>query len=73
MPNGMKTITRQYRVEKGRIGFLKFIFEAHDNLAVLTTLCAADGLVSLAVAPGCMDDVDAVITELSREMVIHEV
>ena len=28
----MNTIIKKFQVEKSRIGFLKFIFEAHDGL-----------------------------------------
>ncbi|MBF0112563.1 MAG: DUF4911 domain-containing protein [Desulfamplus sp.] len=34
----MRTIHKIFRVDKSRIGFLKFIFEAYDGIAVITTL-----------------------------------
>lgn len=68
----MKTIHKLFRVEKSRIGFLKFIFEAHDGLAVITTLDPKDGLVRFAIAPGCMDEVEAVLSDLKKDVAIHE-
>ncbi|MBF0468756.1 MAG: DUF4911 domain-containing protein [Desulfamplus sp.] len=68
----MKTIYKLFRVDKSRIGFLKFIFEAHDGLAVITTLDPQDGLVRFAIAPGCMEDVHAVLADLKKDIAIHE-
>ena len=69
----MQTVHKLYRVEKSRIGFLKFIFEAHDNLAVVTTLDAKDGLVRLAIAPGCSPEAIAVMEDLKKDIMINEV
>ncbi len=69
----MQTVHKMYRVEKSKIGFLKFIFEAHDNLAVLTTLDAKDGLVRLAIAPGCSPEAVAVMEDLKKDIMINEV
>ena len=68
----MNTIHKLYIVDKSRIGFLKFIFEAHDGLAVITTLDSSSGLVRFAVAPGCMDDVDIILEDLKKDMFIRE-
>ena len=69
----MQTVHKMYRVEKNRIGFLKFIFEAYDNLAVLTTLDPAEGLVRLAIAPGCSFEAFAVMEDLKKDIMINEV
>ncbi|MCG8687448.1 MAG: DUF4911 domain-containing protein, partial [Desulfobacterales bacterium] len=34
----MQTIVKEYVVEKTKIGFIRFIFEAYEGLAVVTTL-----------------------------------
>lgn len=68
----MKTIHKLFRVDKSRIGFLKFIFEAHDGLAVMTTLDAKEGLVRFAIAPGCMEEVEAVLGDLKKDIAINE-
>ncbi|MFH1152287.1 MAG: DUF4911 domain-containing protein [Pseudomonadota bacterium] len=69
----METIVKNYRVQKSRIGFLKFIFEAHDGLAVITTLDAASGLVKIIMAPGCVDETRAVLDDLKKDFLIDEV
>ena len=69
----MRTIHKRYMVEKSRIGFLKFIFEAHDGIAVITTLDSKTGLVRFAIAPDCLEEVDAVIMDLKKDIKINEV
>ncbi len=69
----MNTIIKKYQVEKSRIGFLKFIFEAHDGLGVLTTLDSGSGLVRFAIAPGCLCDVEAILEDLKKDVKINEV
>jgi hypothetical protein len=69
----METLVRHYRVDRSRIGILKFIFEAHDGLAVITTLDAASGLIRLIIAPGCEEDTDLVLDDLKRGFPIHDV
>ncbi|MBF0201099.1 MAG: DUF4911 domain-containing protein [Desulfamplus sp.] len=68
----MSTTQKFYQVDKTRIGFMKFIFEAHDGIAVITTINAGDGMVRIAVAPGCMEDVDSVIGDLKNHFFIRE-
>ncbi len=69
----METIYKKFNVEKNRIGFLKFIFEAHDGLAVITTLEPKEGLVRFAIAPGCEDEVYSILKDLKKDIVIDEV
>ncbi|MEA1968284.1 MAG: DUF4911 domain-containing protein [Thermodesulfobacteriota bacterium] len=69
----MRTIHKKYMVEKSRIGFLKFIFEAHDGIAVITTLDSKTGFVRFAIAPDCLEEVDAVIMDLKKDIKINEV
>ncbi|HKK89792.1 MAG TPA: DUF4911 domain-containing protein [Desulfobacteraceae bacterium] len=68
----MKTVEKKYKVEKSRIGFLKFIFEAHDGIAVITTLDAKTGLVRFAIAPDCTGEVAEVIEDLKKDIQIDE-
>ena len=49
----METNRLYYRVDRHQINFIRFIYEAYDGLAVVTTLDAAKGHIGLAVAPGC--------------------
>ena len=69
----MRCIYKNYKVEKSRIGFLKFIFEAYGGLAVITTLDAGEGLVRFAIPPGCVDETKEVIKGLKEDIIINEV
>jgi hypothetical protein len=63
----LETSRRCYRVDRSRISFVKFILEAYDNVAVLSTVDARRGMVQICIAPGCETLVDGIVAELSRE------
>ena len=66
-------ITKQYyRVEKKNISFLKFIFEAYDGIAIITTVDRPKGIVMFRIPPGCENDVDVVLQDLGKKMMIEE-
>ena len=67
----VETIKRYLRVERREIAFIKFIFEAYDGLAVLETLDPKAGIVVFHIAPGCERDVDAILQDLKREIMIE--
>ena len=62
----LQTTQRFYRIDRRDISYLRFILEAYDGMAVLTTRDAARGIVSITIAPGCETLVADVITALSR-------
>jgi hypothetical protein len=68
---GMETIRQLYRVDRRRISFMKFVFEAYDGLAVVTTLDAAAGIIALRVAPGCEAMAESVVMDLGRRFMIE--
>ena len=67
----MKTITQHYRVDRSEIAFIKFIFEAYDGLAVLRTTDPAKGIIKLHIAPGCEAQVDRILQDLKKEILIQ--
>jgi hypothetical protein len=67
----LETTKRYYRVDRREIAFLRFIFEAYDGIAVVETLDARKGIVLLHVAPGCDEDVDGVLQDLKKEIMIE--
>jgi len=69
--NALQSVTRTYRVDTSRISFLKFILEAYDGMAQLTTLNPDLGLVEIYVASGCMSDFEKVIMDLKKQMLIE--
>ncbi len=67
----LKTIQHFYRIDRRDISYLRFILEAYDGMAVLTTRDAARGIVSVTIAPGCEALVNDIITALSRAEEIY--
>lgn len=64
--------TRKYfQVDRRRIAFLKFIIEAQDGLAGMTTLDAGAGIVEIRIPPGCEPEVAEILDGLGREMAIR--
>jgi len=68
----LKTTTKYYRIDRSEICFLKFIVEAYDGLAVLTTVDPETGIVILNIAPGCEADVETILQELKKNILIEE-
>ena len=66
----LKTIRHCYRINRNAIALVKFIVEAYDNLAVMSTLDARQGVVSLSIAPGCQDQVDGIMASLAEDIPI---
>jgi len=67
----IETIKRYYRVDRREIAFIKFIFEAYDGIAVLETLDPVAGIVVFHVASGCERDVEAILQDLNKEILIE--
>jgi len=59
------------RVDRRRIAFLKFIFEAYDGIANLTTIDAKLGIISVNIPDGCNDTVDKLLEEMGRDILIE--
>jgi len=68
----LETIKKILRVDRTEICFFKFILEAYDGIATLTTIDAHQGIVMLRVAPGCEGDVEAVLQGLKKDMIIED-
>ncbi len=69
----METIIKYYRVDRREISFIKFILEAYDNIAVLTTIDRDLGIVRISVVSGCEDVVEMILHDLKKDAMIKEV
>lgn len=69
----METISKYYRVDRREICFLRFIFEAYDGIAILTTIDSGSGSVVLHISPGCEEDVEMILQDLKKEIMIEPV
>jgi hypothetical protein len=67
----MRTVEQFYRVDRRRISLIKFIFEAYEGLAVVTTLEPTSGIIVLRVAPGCEEMARAVMKDLGRDFLVE--
>lgn len=62
----MGTIEKFYSVNKADIGFIKFIFEAYDGLAVVSTIKAEKDTIAVYIAPGCEEEADELVDQLAE-------
>lgn len=67
----LETSKQIYRVDRRQINLIRFIFEAYEGVAVVSTIEAATGLISLAVAPGCEAVAESVMDDLSKSILIE--
>ena len=66
-----ETVKRYYRVDRRKIAFLRFIFEAYDGLAIIETVNPESGVVGFYIAPGCEADVDLILRDLSADIMME--
>ncbi len=67
----METIKKYLRVDRREIHFLKFIFEGYDGMATVTTVDPDLGIVLLSISPGCEGDVEMVLLDLQKDILIE--
>jgi len=70
---GMKTIQKKYRVDRKNIGFIKFIFEAYDGVAVVSTVDPQKNLLMLSIAPGLVEVSNMIVKDLQKDFLFEEV
>lgn len=69
----METLKKYLRVDRREICFLKFIFEAYDGIATLTTIDPYLGTIRLHIAPGCEEEVNCILKDLKQNIMIEGV
>jgi hypothetical protein len=69
----VKTTKQHYRVDRREIAFVRFILEAYDGLAIVTTLDPETGLIEFQIAPGCEQDVALILRDLQRDILMEPV
>jgi hypothetical protein len=67
----LETIKRYYRVDRRQIAFIKFIFEAYDGIAGMRTINPSKGIIKLHIAPGCEAQVDLILQDLKKEILVQ--
>jgi hypothetical protein len=69
----MHTIHKNYWVDKTKIGFIRFIFEAYEGVATATTLDAKKGLIRLAIPLERMETAEIIIASLHKDFKFEHV
>lgn len=69
----MKTTKQFYRVDRRQISMIRFIFEAYEGLAVVTTLEARAGVIVLSIAPGCEAMASAIMQDLAGDFPVEPI
>jgi len=64
----MELASRTMTVAPARIGFFRFILEAYDNLALLTTLDEREGLVILRYAKEMTPEIEQLLLALAPQL-----
>ncbi len=67
----MKTIKRYYRVERHNIGYLRFIIEAYDGIAVMRTIDAKSGIIVLHIPPDCLCDAENLMNDMKKNIMME--
>jgi hypothetical protein len=68
----LDTTKKYLRVDRREICFLKFILEAYDGIASLTTINPDSGVVRLHIPPGCAEDVEYILQDLKKNFMIED-
>ena len=61
------------RIDRREIAYFKFILEAYEGVALLTTLDSHLGTVELSIGPGCENDVTEIVNDLSKHILVEVV
>ena len=64
-------ICRYFRVAHRDMVFLKFILEAYEGMNVMSTVDNKAGIIRIAIMPGFVDDMDALLADLGRQVVME--
>ena len=70
-PLELKTVSKYYRVDRRQIAFLRFILEAYDHLAVLSTEDPEKGRVVCHVTPGREETFEALMRDLKKDIMLE--
>ena len=60
-------IHKIFQVEPSKIGFIRFILEAYEGVAIATTLDSGQGLIRLAIAPGREETAGKIVDALNKD------
>jgi hypothetical protein len=71
--NLLESTRKLVQIDRKSVGFIKFIFEAYDGLASITTIDPVAARIVLNIAPGSEPEVEMLLDDLKRYMLIRRV
>jgi len=66
-------IYRYFKVAHRDMVYLKFILEAYEGMNVMSTVDNKAGIIRIAIMEGFESDMDSLLAELGRGVVMEEV
>ena len=64
-------VCRYFKVAHRDMVFLKFILEAYEGMNIMSTVDNTVGIIRIAIMPGFVDDMDGLLAELGRQVVME--
>ncbi|MBI5485683.1 MAG: DUF4911 domain-containing protein [Deltaproteobacteria bacterium] len=61
-------ICRYFKVAHRDMVYLKFILEAYEGMNVMSTVDNKAGIIRIAIMPGFVQDMDALLAELGKQV-----
>lgn len=69
----MLSISKRFRVDRKSVCRLRFIFEAYDGIAQVSTRDPLAAEIEIRVPPGCETEVEALLDDLKNQMIIEPI
>lgn len=66
----METIKLSYGIERKDIGYLSWIIQSYDGIAVLKTIDPYKAIIELQISPGCEDIIFELLDALKEQEAI---
>jgi hypothetical protein len=71
--NSMDTISLIIQIPPQEIAFLSFVLESYEGIVIARTLDPKKGLVELMVSPHLQEELEAILTDLTRQFPVKNV
>jgi hypothetical protein len=71
LQNHEAMICRYFKVAHRDMVFLKFILEAYEGMNVMSTVDNKEGIIRIAIMPGFVEDMDALLADLGRQVTME--
>ncbi len=72
-PIPVRCHTRLFIISPYEIHYLRFLMEAYEGIAVVSTVDPKLGLVQLSIAPGCEEYVDRILEHEAKRLQLRAV